>query len=108
MEGVTLVANSLRYCLQCRKRLPASMRADAEFCSPSCRAKHHRWITAGRKRMEERSEQGSRLCPHCHRPLVRKGLDLKRTDAVYCSIRCRVAAHRARASGQALARFITG
>lgn len=40
----------------------------------------------------------ARTCQHCHQPLV----CTSRSDARYCSVRCRVAAHRARHSGKAI------
>src|SRR6516164_5971509 len=88
------MAKRPRYCenQHCNKPLRHAMRLDARFCCAACRAKRHRWVTVGRERMLERFGK-KRSCPECHGPLV-IGLDLRRSDALYCSLKCRVVAYR--------------
>jgi hypothetical protein len=69
--------------------LSFAMRADARFCSSSCRGWKRRWHAVFDRGWR------LRLCAHCGKPLA-GGLDAPREGARFCSTKCRVAAHRAR------------
>jgi hypothetical protein len=94
------VAEPKRYCenQRCNRKLPATLRSGARFCSSSCRSKRHRWVTEGRARTFGRAK---RICQECHGPITSyPGLDERRADARYCSGACRVAAYRRRRASQ--------
>jgi predicted nucleic acid-binding Zn ribbon protein len=72
-------------CPVCKKPLPPTMGANARYCSAECRAKRSRTMNI------EVNSVPVRECAHCGRRIY---LWAGRKDRVYCSIACRVAAHR--------------
>ena len=87
----------VRHCegRNCGRLLPPTMRADARFCSPKCRASRHRYENQGRPLWISKNALFGgvdRYCAHCHGPLASLYLDDRRADAVYCSTKCRVTA----------------
>jgi hypothetical protein len=91
----------IRYCewQRCNRALPHTLRADARFCCPAHRNARHRYVTVGRLRWIVVGGE-DRHCAHCGGLLVPLGLDQRRSDAKFCSTRCRVAAHRATRRGR--------
>jgi hypothetical protein len=82
------------YCRQCLKWfVRLEPRARTRFCSDKCHAEHERerWQALTDRRSADRAEDRAYLyCHHC-------GGDLplaQRSTGRYCSVRCRVAAHR--------------
>ncbi|MFI6803277.1 hypothetical protein [Streptosporangium canum] len=90
-----------RYCRHCRQPLRVTMRVDALYCGPACRAAARRssiyWMKviavdlAAARGLQDRI---GRHCPVCGRWFV-PGVGVRR-DAVYDTPACRTAAWRAR------------
>ena len=82
----------LHRCRCCRK--PFIALPNAKLCSDACRAlaKRDSWLRASAKRAERRNEASkarTSACRHCG-----ERVPASRSSKRFCSVRCRVAAHR--------------
>jgi hypothetical protein len=85
-----------RICRGCGERLRPGARPGAEFCSSVCRSRQWRRERRLRQRLAAvRDGTGEVECPECGARWV-AGVD-RRSDAVFCSPRCKVRAWRRRA-----------
>ncbi|TXL83399.1 hypothetical protein EW053_37255 [Streptomyces sp. IB2014 016-6] len=84
-----------RICRACGERLASRVRPDAVFCSAACRSRQWRADRRLRKRLAAvQGGAGEVECPECgHRWVA--GVD-RRSDALFCSARCKVRAWRRR------------
>src|SRR3954447_632414 len=78
-------------CARCNKPLPRHLRADAVFCSVSCRAKEFRSVPY----IKRRAAAAERSCEICAGPIAGRAI-YKRTDAKTCSAKCRQRLYRRR------------
>ncbi|MFE3629511.1 hypothetical protein [Streptomyces goshikiensis] len=99
------MAGAPRRCESCRAPLKATARADAQFCSPACKARSRRWrrhngeaVAIGIAFLAGQDDEHAR-CPVCRRRFA-LGHGHRR-DAVYDRSACRQAAYRARQAQRA-------
>jgi len=84
-----------RSCRVCGDRLGPGARPAAVYCSSACRARQWRTDRRLRKRLAAvRGGAGEAECPECGARWV-VGVD-RRSNALYCSKRCKVRAWRRR------------
>jgi len=93
---------------ECGGSLPAGARAGTKFCSAACRQKAYRrrsqWHEAADRNRTAYRRPG---CDFCQKQLptvstASASLRLSRSDAIYCSARCRQRAYRLRLHGRKL------
>ena len=82
-------------CLECRRRYERSTRHGwgngVGLCSEQCRRLHQHYNDVARWARRDTPERQPVVCGQCGQTFTPK-----RSDAQYCSGRCRVAAHRAK------------
>ena len=83
-----------RHCLNCARVVPKRLRADAKYCSATCRGAH--WQ---RRRRTARALARKAKCAACGKRIMVG----RRADSRYCSQRCRQRDHRARKAAAAAA-----
>jgi hypothetical protein len=84
-----------RKCRHCRREFYRTKHYSGLYCSDRCQRlanapRRTRWIARFIKaRSEERASNRKHYCEHCDNPI-----DAKRSTMRFCSVKCRVAAHR--------------